>query len=326
MYDAFPEMIRIADVRTDNSIFTLERYVFESPPPSFCSAHDFSSPGILLPIIVVRDHGGQLHLVDGRRRILHAQQSGAEEIPAAILPASTPLSDILIFILCSKRYEIFPGIINCVQFLCFAMDLGADESWILSKLCRAFGFRPHASFLRDCKRVQVLPLPLRQFCHEKIFSLKQILNLTFFPDDLIDLLVHWISCLPLTASTFEEIAAHLRAYLRREGMSAEDFVNSPDVQDIFSSSMSPRAKTEKLRGLIRRRQLPVLTAANDRIAKTVHALGLPKDISLQWDKTLENREIRLSVTLRRADDWSETVQHLSSPELAAAMKTILEEL
>lgn len=103
-------------------------------------------------------------------------------------------------------------------------------------------------------------------------------------------------------------------------------MSDPDVQDIFNASMSPRSKAEKLRTLVRRRQFPVLTSANNKIRETVQSLGLPEDIRMHWDETLENRGLKISIDIHDPHGWGEKIKRLSSSEIAAGIINILDEL
>jgi hypothetical protein len=318
--------INIKDILADDSRFSLKDYLFEFAPEQTCHITSFDAFGILDPIIVYKDDNGQFHLVDGRKRLQFALLNNERTIRATVLPESTPITDLISLILCNKRYEIEFSTINKIQFVYFASSLNAPESWILNSLCIPFEFKPHRDFFRECERIYNLPNELKLFCHDKKFSLKQMLNLTYHPKELLAQLIKWKSVLQFTASTLDEIASNLKNYLKRENRKISDFLSEPDIQELFDSSLSPRDKTEKLRHLIHLKQFPVLSDKNTRIQKTVDSLKLPRGVTVNWDKTLENKNINLSLDVSNPSKWRELLDTLSSDEVKKAIEAILDEL
>lgn len=318
--------INIKDVLVDDSRFSLSDFLFEFAPEQTCHINSFDAFGILDPIIVYKENKKQLHLVDGMKRIQFAILNKERIIRATVLPEATPVTDLITLILCNKRYEIEFSTINKIQFIYFAVSLNAPEAWILNSLCMPFELKTNRDFFRECERIYNLPKELKLFCHDKKFSLKQMLNLTYHPKDLLVQLIKWKSVLQLTASTLDEIASNLKDYLKRENKKIGDFLSEPDIQELFDSSFSPREKTEKLRQLIHLKQFPILSDKNSKIQKNVAALKLPKGIDVNWDRTLENKNINVSVNIRDASKWRGILDALSSEEVKKAIEAILDEL
>ncbi len=318
--------INIKDVLVDDSRFSLSDFLFEFAPEQTCHINSFDAFGILDPIIVYKDDNGQLHLVDGMKRIQFAILNKERMIRATVLPETTPVTDLITLILCNKRYEIEFSTINKIQFIYFAGSLNAPEGWILNSLCMPFELKTNRDFFRECERIYNLPKELKLFCHDKKFSLKQMLNITYHPKDLLVQLIKWKSVLQLTASTLDEIASNLKDYLKRENKKIGDFLSEPDIQELFDSSFSPRDKTEKLRQLIHLKQFPILSDKNTKIQKAVDSLKLPKGINVNWDRTLENKNINLSVNVSDPSKWRELLNALSSDEVKKAIESILDEL
>ncbi|MBI5664511.1 MAG: ParB N-terminal domain-containing protein [Nitrospirae bacterium] len=318
--------IKLKDVLVDDSRFSLRDFLFEFAPEQTCHITSFDAFGILDPIIVYKDDKKRLHLVDGLKRVQFAILNKETMVRATVLPASTPVTDLITLILCNKRYEIEYSAINKIQFIYFASSLNAPESWIMNSLCIPFEFKPHRDFFRECERINNLPKELKLFCHDKKFSYKQLLNLTYHPKDLLSQLIKWKSMLQLTASTLDEIASNLKNYLKRENKKISDFLSEPDIQELFDSSLAPREMTEKLRHLIHLKQFPVLSDKNAKIQKAVDALKLPRGVQVSWDKTLENKNINLSVNISDPLKWRGMLDTLSSDEVKKAIESILDEL
>ncbi len=319
------EKIDINNILTDKSRFSLKEVIFASGIETYSCAGSFDKLGILNPVIVQRDGDG-FHLVDGRKRIEYSKQNGMTPVDAIVLHENTPITDIIILILCDKRKDIGSSIMNRVQFIYFAVSLNVPKGWILESLCVPLGLKPHAETLRSCERINTMPKELRLFCHEKKFSLKQLINLVSYPDDLLGLLVEWNTLLQLTASTMDEIASNLRSWLRSKNKSVNDLMNDAEIREILGSSMDPRDKTGRLRQLIRIRQFPVLSEVNSRIEKTVSDLDLPREIGIKWDRMLENKNAALSININDPKKWQRVLDALKSKDVKEALEDILNEL
>ena len=320
------EMVDINDVLLNDSFFSLQDYILESSAEPSCQLSSFHSLGILYPIIVYRDRKKQLHLIDGVKRIQHAKVTQQKKINAMILPEKTPVTDIISLILCNKRHEIESSIINKVQSICFAISLNAPDSWIMDALCFSFDFKPHSEFLRECERIYNLPREIKQFCHDKKISLKQIVNFTYYPRELLETLMEWKSVLQLTASTLDEIASNINDYMKRENKKVDDLLAEPEVQETFDSSLSPREKTEQFRQLLHLRKFPLLSAANSRIEASVKLTNLPREVKINWDRTLENKKLDINILINDPLKWSKILAALQSDELKTAIESILDEL
>ncbi len=320
------DLININDVLVDKSCFSLKGFLFESDRHKASIEDSFKHLGILYPVIIYRDKDGRFHLVDGKRRVKFATQSRTEKISSIVLPESTPVTDIVTLILSDRRTEIGQSVINKILFICFAVTVSAPESWILSSLCVQIGFKPYIEFLKDCERINHLPEEIKLFCHEKKFSMKQMLNLSYYPEDILLQLMRWRSDIQLTASTMDELASNLKDHLRAQKRTVKDFVLENEVQDVLQSSMSPRDKTERMRSLIYMKRFPVLSETNTRIGEKVSQLNLPKGISINWDRTLENKNVDITVHLEEPEKMTELMEKLNSAEMKQVVKDILDEL
>ncbi len=320
------EIVEVKDVLVNDSLFSLKDYILGSDAEPSCQISSFHSLGILYPVIVYRDNKKQLHLIDGVKRMQHAKLTQQKKISAMILPGTSPVTDIISLLICNKRHEIGSSIINKVQAVCFAISLNAPEAWILETLCLSFDFKPHSEFLRECERINNLPGEIKQFCHDKKTSFKQLVNFTHYPRDLLKTITGWKSELQLTASTLDEIASHINDYLRRDNKNIKGFLSEPEVQEIFESSLSPREKTEKFRRLLYLKKFPILNASNNRIEKAVRSINLPKEVRINWDRTLENKNMDINISVSDPLKWSGILQSLKSDEIKGAIVSILDEL
>ncbi len=317
--------VSINNILIEKSRFSLSGFLYANSD-DVCPVESFEHLGILQPVILYRDGSGEFHLVDGKKRIDYARHKRMKTISAIVLAAKTPVTDILTLILCDRNEETRASIINKILFVCFARLSGAPESWILNSLCMLFGLKPYNDFPEDCSRINRLPAGLKQFCHEKRLSLKHIINLTRYPEDILLQMVQWRPELTLTASILDEIASNLNDYLKAHNKTLDDFLAESAVREVLQSALSPRDKTGRLRRLIYIKRFPVLTASNARIRETVRRLNLPDGISVNWDTTLENKNVNLSLNINDPKQWQPLMKTLESGEVKKAVESILDEL
>lgn len=320
------QIINIHNILIEESRFSLRGFFFESNHYQAPLEESFKHLGILHPVTICKDKDEKLHLIDGNKRVRFARQSRAEKISAIVLPGSTPVTDIITLILSDRRSEIGQSVINKILFICFSKAVAAPEPWILKSLCVQFGFKPYIEFLKDCDRINNLPEEIKLFCHEKKFSMKQLLNLSHYPEGILLQLMQWRSDIQLTASIMDELASNLKDHLRAQNRTIGALVLENEVQEVILSSMSPRDKTERLRKLIHAKRFPVLSEINTRIEEKVSQLNLPENISVNWDRTLENKNVGITVQVSDAEQLAAFLKTLNSVEMKKAVEEMLDEL
>ncbi|MBI5097982.1 MAG: ParB/RepB/Spo0J family partition protein [Nitrospirae bacterium] len=318
--------ININDILIEKSHFSLSGIIYETDNSGNSLEDSFKQVGVLYPVIVYRDGNNKFHLIDGRKRIHYAKQTAEEAIPAIVLTDTAEITDIITLMLCNRIKDIEQGVMNKILFVCFAMYLKAPEPWILNSLCTSFGFKPYSEFLKDCERINNLPAEMKLFCHEKRFSMKQIINLTHYPGDILLQLMEWKAVLQLTTSILDEIASNLKDYLKSQDMTIKEFISEPEVREIIQSPLSSRDKTGRLRQLIHMKRFPVLSGTNARIGEKVSQLNLPKGISINWDRTLENKNVDITVHVEEPEKMIKLMDTLNSAQMKQLVKDILDEL
>ncbi len=319
-------LLKVDSIVLEQSPFNYRPFLFLNDEEKDTIEQSFSFLGILMPLLVYADRNGQYHLIDGERRLCFARKKGLKEIKARILPPETPVEALLDYLLYQLRDEVQRSAMNGIGFIHFAVKTGISVDWIFQSLSRLPGFRPDRRFIGEVEKIMDLPLPFRRFCHEKRYSLKQVRNLAALPMEIIHLLMEWEDDLHLTASVLDEIGSGLRDCIRREKVDLEEFVKTSGFEDVITSGLSPREKTEEIRRILRERRYPVLSEANRRIEERFERINLPEGVSVRWDRTLENREVKVELSMRSADEWERISGLLRAEALKRAIEETLEEI
>jgi hypothetical protein len=304
----------------------MNKILFGDDKPDRDLTRSLQQFGILSPVKLFSDSTDNIHLIDGFRRARFALETGLSSVEAIVLPASTGIEEMISMILYNKRSMIEESAMNKVCFISYAVSQKTSEEWILSNLCKILELKPHSSTLKECERIGAMPGELKRFCHDKKFSLKQILNLTHHPEDLLMQLMEWRDVLQLTASVLDEVASNLRDYLKSNNIDMETFVNDRQVIGIIDSGLSPRDRTDSLRKLISSRRYPVLSEINERIERAIRRMDLPDGVVVSWDRTLENKEVRIDILIKDTAEWKRVICSLHTEEIKGTIGEILSEL
>ena len=317
--------ILISEIQIENSLFSTKEVLFEPEMDDSCLNKSFHTIGILNPVILYKDAYNSLHLVAGKKRLTYAIKNNHKYIQAVMLKDNTSISDILLFLYNEKKEIINQSVINKIQFLVFSIGMGVkDDELFFSAL---LGFKPYNNFYEDCHRISSLPLELKIFSHDKKLSFKYLVNLSFYPKDLLCKLIQWKDLLSFTASIFEEIASNLRDYLKAHDKTIDDVLSDREVQEIFTSNKtSPRQKLEQLRRLIHVKKSPTLCKVNEKIEYFVKELNLPKNITLSWDRALENKYVEVKFFIQKPEEWKTALDRCSQSSFESTLSSILNEL
>jgi hypothetical protein len=142
----------------------------------------------------------------------------------------------------------------------------------------------------------------------------------------VALVFSWRDRLSLTASVAEELLEHLKDHLRAAEATPEELARRPEVRALLEAPLGPQEKTRRLRELVRRLRFPLLTGANDRLEGIRARLGLPGNVRLSWDPTLERHAVDLRITIQDPGEWPATLEFLGSSVVERGIAEMLEEL
>ncbi|MCP4602633.1 MAG: ParB N-terminal domain-containing protein [Proteobacteria bacterium] len=282
--------------------------------------------GIRDPLIVHRVSEEKPHLVNGFKRAAYARHFGIETLLCGVLE-ETSLESILDIVLNDHFLEIQRAPASRARFIVFVLGLGLERNLIVDRYLPVLDFEPHQEVLTRCEEVGRLPEDVLDFCIEKRFSMKQCVHLSRHPRELIQSIFTLKNEMLFSASTIEELMTDIKDYLRASDLSPSSFFNGENVREIVSSrSLNPQEKTRKFRDLVKELRFPILTEKNRKISEMKSKMGLPETAKLKWDKTLERKEITISIRINSSNKWSETVEKMSTKELKTSIENILNEL
>ncbi len=282
--------------------------------------------GMQTPLLVQTSDTGELHLMEGFRRLEAARGLGWETAPCRVLPPDIPLPERLDLLLSCRWGRLQSGIVPKSRFLNLALGLGLPRKNVLSRIMPLLQLEGHEWVLRHCEAVAALPAGVLDYCELKGFSLKQCTHLSRHPGELLELVFAWRERLGLTASIVAELLEHIRDYLRAHHLTTKDFLDLPNLREVMDAPCSVQERTRRLRRLVRSLRFPLLTEVEQRMEGIRRRMGLPANVRASWDPSLEQRAVELHITLNDPQAWPATRDGLAAPSIAQGIEELLEEL
>ncbi len=278
--------------------------------------------GILTPILSVEKNGNQCPLViDGFKRIKWAVSNKIESVCVITLPQMKE-EELLTFL--TTKYA--PMLDTCVVralFLYFLVAKSFKHKTIVEKVMPILGLEPHKGLLEKYLKIARLPHKLLLFCHEKDFSLKRCINLSYKPKRLLETIIGLNGTISISASLLQELCDNIHDILRRDDMDVEAFFQLKQIKDILGMEKDPSTKTKLLRHFIWQMRYPVLSSVHAQIEEIEkrHFSSMP--FCIKWDKSLENRKITITGSVSSPNEFHNLIHALSEKETKEGINKIL---
>ncbi len=266
--------------------------------------------GILSPILSIKKTGNPNPLViDGFKRIKWALSSKIDTVCVITLPQMEE-EELVVFL--TTKYA--PTLDTCVVralFLYFLVEKSFKHKTIVEKVMPILGLEPHKGLLERYLKIAGLPHKLLLFCHEKDFSLKRCINLSYKPRRLLETIIGLNGVISLSASLLQELCDNIHDILRRDDMDVEAFFELKQVRDILGMEKDPSTKTRLLRRFVWQMRYPVLSSVHAQIEEIEkrHFSNMP--FCIKWDRSLENRKITITGSVSSPNELDSLIDALS---------------
>jgi len=298
---------------------------FQPTQPNPIVAASLRQLGILQALVIHQTGDGEYHLIDGQHRLQFAKESGLTQVPVKILPPDTPIEDLVTLVYLARSASITSSIITRLLFITLCLNAGLTKANVIQTWLPILDIRPHASILLECKKILALPEIVLRFCHDKRLAFKQCLLFALYANDILETTLAWRSTMQLSASLVLEFAELLRDIIKLEKTEIPALLAHPDLQNILESKAAPAHKTSTVRTYLTRRRNPMLTQSNDQIRTIATSIGT-KNITLDWDHTLENKRLDLHLTLRSMQDWQHLRNTMDNTQFSGRLNELLDML
>lgn len=276
-----------------------------------------------IPIMAWKDdYAGTYHLLDGYKRFLSAcshhvvdsklsAEGHSGETELYLLPpiSNSEMAELLFY---SHSRFIGENSVNKVQFALWLDGFSIPKEEIISRFFPLLDLGPTAEIYRRIHKISELPPPVLAYGAQKNLSIKHLYRLTRFPSALLMDVLVLNDHEPLSPSNYMTILEFLYDDYRRSGRDWNEVMNSRSIAQI-------KAALHDLK-------TPTLTSVNTEIERKVHSMGLPSNVGVNWDKTLENKAVTITLTLESGDDYQSALNVLSEARSVDILSDIMEYL
>ncbi len=282
------------------------------------------SCGILSPVLAKRSgkNPQNVHVLDGFKRVYWASSRGMASISCVFVPGSISEYEAWMIVFAAQKHVLCSSALKAA-FLQHLEKSGVSRETIINKFMPALELGPSEHLLKKYLKIAGLPEKVLSFCHSKGFSAKRCLNLSHHKKGLLESFFSRSHSLSLSARLAEELLNDINDILRREGISPEEFFCEPEIAKIFQDRTDNRIRTERLRDAVRKRKFPVLTSIERQMEKAKQRLLDERSFRVSWDRTLENRAINLSASVKSPREFMQLVRELEQEDTLEGIRILL---
>lgn len=167
------------------------------------------------------------------------------------------------------------------------------------ELLKGLDLAPQEELIRQCIKITKFPIEfLSNFKKNHSISIKQL----FYYDRFDHHFLTWyskniISPFKLSFSQFNAFLDQLYSLKKRSIKEFEICIN-----EINNLDKTTKNSQIKLKDIIYQASCPIIYKANKLIEKRIEELNLPDKISISWDKSLENKQLNISISCNKNED------------------------
>lgn len=264
--------------------------------------------------------------VSGFRRIKAAKKVGLKRIPAQIVEDLTLEEGFKLSILeneLNRKLNLFEkaNALFCLK------KAGISAEQIVQTFMPLMGIHPSVKIKNDLLAILKLPQPLVDYIIEKNLPLKRISHLRDL--DILDYAIfsEMVEVLTWGASLFEEITKGLVEIAGRDDKKVKEVVESLGVLKILKDKILTKTeRAERIRELVLSERYPTLFKKNQKIEDIIKRLDPPSFFKVDWDRTLEERDIILKLHIEDESKIEEVCEFIKRTEVIKTIREVWKEL
>ncbi|MEK9656836.1 MAG: hypothetical protein VW378_00470 [bacterium] len=277
--------------------------------------HALTQHGILSPLHIAIYKETPL-LIDGFKRLYWAQQQNMTKVPACTHPCQTP-KELFQLIHALKSKQIQNPIIQALLL----QTLGREHSPLLTQETHPLSSNTQnletssqkKSYFHNLKKLSQLSPNILHFCREKKFSFTHCKKIITFKKSTLEQLIALNPQLQWTASNFILAASYIEQS-KQHTVSITD-----ELKDILTNNPQLASQNKRLQNAflekLKMNAKPTLHYYHKEIKRQIHALNLPKNIDLIWDKSLETHALTLQIHTHKKNMLSDTLNSVNTTQL-----------
>jgi ParB/RepB/Spo0J family partition protein len=289
--------------------------------------HSIKENGLLNPPLLVQSQkrSSSFKIVNGFRRLEAARKANFALIPALVVSRTTPVKELFHFSvtdnLATRNLNLFEKAVLLDKLL----KAGLDFREVISQFLPLIGLPPARAKLDELLPLAKLPENVIDYVLEKNFPASKIFYLSNLPNQDYQLIGKFLDNLKPSANLFTKITSGLVFLARRDGLPLNKVFKKIGGSDLLDDErLTRRKKLELLAEKIYLLQYPIASRVNYQIKQLLEEARLPISINLIWDKNLEDKNLKLSLSLQSLNEFDELKKTLASDKFKKVLALIIE--
>lgn len=325
--------INIVDIDYNDSRFDFDQSLnatlaIESDNHNILAESLNSSTGILYPILLYEVASNHYIIVDGFKRFLSLKKSAnSKTVGALVITDNYDLLSFAKLILALKQDSILRSIGQKSRYIDLLIKLGLKRNLITEEIFPYLDLVPNQVNMNELLAISNLDTEQFEFIDQKRLSLRQIQLFIRTDASIRETLFLIKDQLSLTLSSMINFADIIHDITKRESISIDELFNDLSISAILEDDkMQAKTKQSKIKDLLIIRKNPTISKINAKIDQMVSNARLNKNIRLEWDRSLETRNVTVSITVSDLDSINQCSRELTDPKLTKLMQELFSEL
>jgi hypothetical protein len=286
--------------------------------------------GIVEPILLESLSTNSYRIMDGFRRCDVAKSLGWTKIPARILTQQNLCWNAFKYVFWVNLTRTEPHLMTWSKIIPIAKQLHLPPRLSMDELLSPFEINLPDTQFSLLLKLSRIPLELQKYLLQFPLSFRQVERLVLLSHSVLEKLTAWSLCLKLRTQELLEIGEQLEEFYRiTDQMTQEKWFKDIETY-IFDLERSPKVSPRPIgeRILYLKTQLdlavrPTLYQIRQQKQEYVRQFRLPENISIDWDKNLEQEGVTISLKITQPDDLDQFWKILSTPAFKANIAKLL---
>ncbi len=301
----------------------LDEINFESQPFIVSSPHDTNKNsdslkhlgesikkyGLLSPVIIQKK-GNSIFLVHGLNRVLACRFLGMADIACQEISAHVDQQGVYLFSLCIFLSHHKPNIIEKSKIINRLSSFFSEER-VIQEYFPLLGLPPNKKVFFRVSQLSCLEKEIAYDLAKGSINEELALKLLKFSSSERLALYRFLQSLPFTVSQQFELVEYINDIARRDEVDFHDLLNHPFLVNILTRDIDEKKKAHMVKGFLRKKRYPKLTALEDDFLKKKKKLSFPEKVTLHPPDNFEHGNFRFEIKFFDSLDFEKKIQFLN---------------
>ncbi|MFH1942554.1 MAG: ParB N-terminal domain-containing protein [bacterium] len=279
--------------------------------------------GIRTPLHVLKNEGGH-RLLSGFGRLEAAKALGLKSIPASVCPESSNVKELFKEILLEHLTCRTLGLVEKAHILRILDGIGSSWESVKDRFLPVIDVPANPEIVEELKGVLRFSPSAQRYIGIYNLSLRQTRMFRELSSAQQDCVVALALKLQIRSVELSEIVTMAREISLRDEIPIEEVFTHPEIVGTLENGEFARnEKLLRLKEHLRKKRHPRLSAWNDALETAKQNMGLPSNVALSWDCSLERPGIELQARITTVEEFRGIASLLAKEENVHQIEAML---